>query len=571
MMNDDRNGSPVDDDAGDGDDVDSSPSSDRVEGSPSAASSTWSPWAVLQLPGPWRELDATGRAVALLWILVGVAGLTALVGFGIAAVRRVPYPFELEWMEGGIVDHVRVVLAGEPLYRRPSLEFTPYIYTPLYYYACALPAALLGPSFAVVRVVSAGSILVSSAIVHSWVRRETQDALAGIVAAGLLAATFNLTGCWFDIARPDSLALALLLGGLWVARFGERQWHGVAAALLLVLSIMTKQTMLIPALAGVAYALLADRRRGAVCAGAFGVLLGATVWIMNAISDGWFFYYAVTVPGQHLMLWDRWRIMLLRFYLHPVPVMLLWTILALATAAVRRHGRAVWVFYSLLVVLAAGSAYGGVLHKDGYVNVFMPAYAALAITTGIGLGWLRRQAAAGKVAPGLCALAGLSLLLQFGALSYDPYSAVPHQRDVAAGQLMLDKLAEAPRPMLMMGTGFYGHQAGHPEIHAHAMALADVFKTGDNPVAKSLEQEVLAAIRQRRFGSIVLGQGDGLMGHGIVREVKRHYRLKSRLFEGKLKEATRPRRGFLARPDELWVVRAKGPTRRPPRKERRSR
>ena len=31
-------------------------------------------------------------------------------------------------MEAGIVDHIRMVLDGRPLYREPSFEWTPFIY-----------------------------------------------------------------------------------------------------------------------------------------------------------------------------------------------------------------------------------------------------------------------------------------------------------------------------------------------------------------------------------------------------------------------------------------------------------
>ena len=60
---------------------------------------------------------------------------------------RARYPFELEWMEGGVLDHVRVVLSGQPLYRAPSVEFTPFIYTPFYYAVCAALARVFGVGF----------------------------------------------------------------------------------------------------------------------------------------------------------------------------------------------------------------------------------------------------------------------------------------------------------------------------------------------------------------------------------------------------------------------------------------
>src|SRR5262245_18345694 len=70
------------------------------------------------------------------------------------AVRRLGFPYEIEWMEGGIYEHVARVLEGKPLYVAPSLEFTPYIYTPLYYWVGAASVALFGPGLPALRAVS---------------------------------------------------------------------------------------------------------------------------------------------------------------------------------------------------------------------------------------------------------------------------------------------------------------------------------------------------------------------------------------------------------------------------------
>ena len=67
----------------------------------------------------------------------------ALISFGILfvllyiiiALIRIRYPFELEWIEGALVDHVNWLLTGHKLYVQPSLDFVPYFYTPLYFYA----------------------------------------------------------------------------------------------------------------------------------------------------------------------------------------------------------------------------------------------------------------------------------------------------------------------------------------------------------------------------------------------------------------------------------------------------
>jgi hypothetical protein len=66
--------------------------------------------------------------------------------------------------------------------------------------------------------VSLVSSLACFALLARLVQRETGSIAAGAGAAGVFAATYFATGTWFDVARVDSLFLALSLGGLYAAR-----------------------------------------------------------------------------------------------------------------------------------------------------------------------------------------------------------------------------------------------------------------------------------------------------------------------------------------------------------------
>ncbi|MGZ3453482.1 MAG: hypothetical protein ACXVEF_28010, partial [Polyangiales bacterium] len=60
-------------------------------------------------------------------LLAGVS-VAFLVMFVVVAVIRSRYPYELEWMEGAMVDHVDRILQGKRLYVQPSIDFVPFIY-----------------------------------------------------------------------------------------------------------------------------------------------------------------------------------------------------------------------------------------------------------------------------------------------------------------------------------------------------------------------------------------------------------------------------------------------------------
>src|SRR5262245_21490265 len=46
--------------------------------------------------------------------------------------RRAAHPFDLEWMEGGMLAHAWRIQHGLPLYDAPAAEFVPYLYPPGY-------------------------------------------------------------------------------------------------------------------------------------------------------------------------------------------------------------------------------------------------------------------------------------------------------------------------------------------------------------------------------------------------------------------------------------------------------
>jgi hypothetical protein len=70
------------------------------------------------------------------------------------ALARLGYPTTIEWMEGGTLEHVARVLAASLSTGRRLLEFTPYIYGPLYYHLAAPVAKLFGLRLLSLRMVS---------------------------------------------------------------------------------------------------------------------------------------------------------------------------------------------------------------------------------------------------------------------------------------------------------------------------------------------------------------------------------------------------------------------------------
>ena len=61
-----------------------------------------------------------------------VASFGLLWALGQVWLSRLTHPYDLEWMEGGMLTHSWRILEGLPLYPEPSPEFIPFIYPPGY-------------------------------------------------------------------------------------------------------------------------------------------------------------------------------------------------------------------------------------------------------------------------------------------------------------------------------------------------------------------------------------------------------------------------------------------------------
>src|SRR5437016_6060808 len=86
-----------------------------------------------------ERLTSGGGALQLALMACAGAYFVAFVGVG---VLRATYPYTIDGLEPGVLQEVRRVLVGQPLYVAPELGYVPLIYGPLYFYAAAAVAAV---------------------------------------------------------------------------------------------------------------------------------------------------------------------------------------------------------------------------------------------------------------------------------------------------------------------------------------------------------------------------------------------------------------------------------------------
>jgi hypothetical protein len=483
-----------------------------------------------------------GRLVTpLLRYSLLLACLVHVVALAVVVAMRLPFPFELEQLEGSIVDQVLRVTRGQPLYVEPGLDHVPYLYTPLYFLASAAASAMLGDGFLAPRLVSVLSTLGSLAIAGWLAQRETGSRFAALLAIGSCASTYAATGAWFDLARVDMLACFLTLLGVAVARVGRSVTPQVLAGVVLFLAFFTKQTSLFVAVAIGAWAAwsLAGAARAALLA-TFASLVFATSIGLDAVTGGWYGFYVFALGASHAWHFPT----LVRFVTHDllwamaVPLALGLGLLARRSAPVERDRLAFFLSWLTGALFASGAGRG---HVGGYLNALIPAYFALGVAAAVGLaqwgaGGTRRANAAAAL-----------LLLHLAANTHDLRSVVPGRSDLAAGHRLLEVVRSFPGEVYVADRGFVPTLAGK-RSYAQGLTVWDVLRSRDSPSRSLLLAELQAAFAARRFDAVVVSDEGWHPEVGL----ERHYRLAGRVFSA---EAGYPRSGARKRPDYVYVPR----------------
>ena len=252
-------------------------------------------------------VDLPTRAFALSRVITAVVCLAPIGVFLFVACRRIAYPYELEWLEGGAVEIVRRVASGHSIYVQPSLHYVPYPYTPLYFWVCGILSHVVGVGFLPLRLISLVSSLGCCVMLIVIVRRETGDVVAGLLASGLFMSTFAVSGAWLDIGRVDSFALCLLLISLYVARQVAGVRGGILLGILVFLAFMAKQSDLV-AMVPVLIFLLFVRRRSGIAAllTVVGLIVGSS-WELDTRTHGWYDYYVFTELTHQGVVSSVWR------------------------------------------------------------------------------------------------------------------------------------------------------------------------------------------------------------------------------------------------------------------------
>ena len=472
---------------------------------------------------------------ALLWLAVAAPAAWQLVTLAQCIAHRIFYPYDLEWMEGGLLVHAKRIHDGLGIYAPPSRDFIPYLYTPLY------PSilALFGPSYALGRIISTLSLLGIAGVGAFNIASRRHEhktygpVLAGIVLAlGLFAAVYPFTKAWFDLVRADTFFLFLVTAGIaglsrWAREGKGIRGHGrvAAGAAMLALAFFAKQTaILYVGLGGMIVLVLAWRRAfiyGFV-AGAIG--LGITA-LLNATTNGWFWTYVSKIHRAHDFNMDRfWGGFAKQLWHFPLMSIVIATglVVMIATWIKRRKfpkpcfPLALWsATYAVSVLVGCL----GIGTEWSVENAFIPAFLHGALAAGsavagaagcvrlllddVGEPTTNARKLSFSITPSLVALLfAIPLAITCYRARWNWKQYVPTTIDRQAGDKLVERLSKIEGPVWAPSHPWYVVMAGKTP-YVHRMGVKDVTARQHNTV------DLLdAAIDGHAFAAILLDNND---------------------------------------------------------------
>ncbi len=423
---------------------------------------------------------------------------------------RIRYPFSLEWTEGASLIQVQRILNGKLLYDQPTYEYIALNYPPLYHYASALFARVLGPGFFPLRLVSFMSSVGCAAAIYLICRKERAEIPAATMASGLFAAAYRLGGAWFDIARVDMLALFFLLLSIYLLCF-RSALACVMAGMTIALACLTKQTYIICFIfLGLGLSLF-EPKKGLFFIVASALSFGAISFHLDRIFSGWYTFFVFTISigrGDTIALTPSMMLESIRDFwgnkvILPFIVVVLFIMAYGFMQRKQDENLKTLIFYMSWSIGLVGLSWASMVHFGSYDNNLIPAYAALSILFGLSVEKLCFNQNIGLAYRGVLLFA---CALQFFMLRFPIDAQIPTMQDLLAGKALVEEIQKQAGDVYIPFHPELELIAGKPTFADwNAMYLLDGgYGGGDPKEAQRVKVEFLHAMAIHQFSMIIL-------------------------------------------------------------------
>ena len=454
---------------------------------------------------------------------MGVA-LLHVVFFCIVVITLVGYPYSYDWAEGGMADQVLRVLSGKPLYVKPSLDFIPFMYPPLYMYLSALASSVLGVGLAPLRVVSLAAAAGTFSVVYLFVRRESGSAYYGILASGLLAGSFISTGVALNLARVDQLFLFLFLAGAYLVKFHPSRYGYMAAALLFSLSFLTKQTALVASFPLLLYAFVTDSKKSLYLIIPAFIIAGGSTLLLDRIHEGWYSFYVFKLPGSIPFEKSMLMVFLKQDLMVPLTIACVTSLFFIVSRISSDRNKG--LFYLMFATGALAGSWLSRLNLQAALNVDVPAYAVISILFALGVhDAMKKIGSSVQGTSGLVGNFAMSVfLLQLVLLLYNPLKDRPTKMDMEAGSDFVKVISQFNGEVFAPYNSYIPVLAGK-RSYPHAMSFYEIMRSADSTTREQLMNGLRQAIFEKKFDAIVIYPAFFADGFVAEEELKQNYEI----------------------------------------------
>lgn len=490
-----------------------------------------------------KSNDFMSYLTKFLKILVMFLSVYFILSFFIISLLRLTYPYDIEWMEGGMVEHVWRLINGMPIYTEPSVEFIPFIYTPVYFYLSAFLSKIFGVGYFPLRLLSFISTLVILLFIFLIVKNQTGSKKIGIISSGLFAACYQLSGFWYDLARVDSLFLAFFVVSFYFLLVKD-DFSLFLSGIFAALSFLTKQTALIFIVPLILFSIYCYKWRSLIYILPFTLVSFFVFIYFNISTGGWFYHWLIEIPAGHQWLYRK----LLTFWIFDIfqPLFFAFavSVIYLFYKIKNRELKQFYLYLSLLSGLFLCSWMSRV-HLGGYDNVLMPAFLGISLLMGVGMQeFFKRLSTANELAsPHIQILFLFALSAQFFTLIYNPLPQIIIGKDSQYGHKLIQEIKRYDK-VLIPDHPYISRYAGK-ESYSHYYVLKDFFES-KSVYKDKLKREYLNLIEKKYFDVIILDSPEAYI------EIAKFYELKGTIFEPnsyfKCKTG-----GHLTRPEFIFV------------------
>jgi 4-amino-4-deoxy-L-arabinose transferase-like glycosyltransferase len=446
--------------------------------------------------------------LVILKIITGSAACYYVALFLYISLSRISFPFTLDWIEGPVLIQINRVLLGQNLYVEPSANYVPMVYQPLYFYIAAVFTKLLGLNLLPPRLVSilasSGSIL----LIFFITRKITDSNFAGVVSAGLFAASNGIVWTWFDFARVDTLSVFFSLVGLYFL-IQDKPFAAILAGLFFTLSFFTKQSATIIIFPAFALYFLVKRKEALFFITTVGFLSVTGAFLLNYLSDGWYYFYTFTLPSYHRLDTNPAQITYVVTSLTE-PILVFIGVLSVSVLTdlkkVIKDKR--YFFFLGLAVCTTLLSMVSTLSIGATRNAFIPAYALIAIACGKGLQILQENISA--LLPGKFRFVGNILLIlvclyQFSVLQYKAKPFIPTEQDFSRAKALIKGLQEAKEEFLFPSQSYLALYVGK-KVYYHEATLGELsgWYGKTLPEGQEVMKEIQETVQAKQVSAIYL-------------------------------------------------------------------